>query len=290
MKRVFSVFLAAVMTLSLASCGGESAKTMEDVVDAYKAHEDAGNYALAGTMNMDIKMSSEGLDLEMPMTVDVDMTVTGDKSHGTAGLSASMMGIDMSEAYEFYTDGELTFMCEDGEWGLGSEDNDAMDAANMSQALASEELFKKAELTENRETGGWTAVITGDALAGSGLMDNMLDLSTVEDDAELKESMAADLAKGKIIYEFDKDCYLTSIRMEDMNFSETVTEDGVESTVELSLRLNFTLSGYGSQEEIVVPEEIMALAADTVSEDGGDYDWLEGIAAGGKNTIGELGE
>lgn len=290
MKRVFSVFLAAVMALSLASCGGKSAKTMEDVVDAYKAHEDAGNYALAGTMNMDIKMSSEGLDLEMPMTVDVDMTVTGDKSHGTAGLSASMMGIDMSEAYEFYTDGELTFTCEDGEWSLGSEDNDAMDAANMSQALASEELFKKAELTENRETGGWTAVVTGDALAGSGLMDNMLDLSTVEDDAELKESMAADLAKGKIIYEFDKDCYLTSIRMEDMNFSETVTEDGVESTVELSLRLNFTLSGYGSQEEIVVPAEIMALTADTVSEDGGDYDWLEGIAAGGKITIGELGE
>ena len=132
MKRKLALVLSAtmIMTSALTGCtknsGNDSSssssskggqyKSAKELINAY-TKEDHDNSKMDMNLSVNVVMSSDGTEFEMPITLKGDMEIAKDAGHGNMEMSMEMMGEAEDMSYELYTveDGEITMVSEEGE-------------------------------------------------------------------------------------------------------------------------------------------------------------------------------
>lgn len=289
MKRSFAALLCAVSLIGLSACGAKAPSNAVEMFDAYQAAVTDTGFNVSGdiaaTVALDYLDSGASMNMEIPITMSMDVDVFNDTMHGTMTVSSSIFGTDFSQDVEFYSETEdsstKTYMCTaDGVWTT-------TDAGNYS---GFGELNESADALFDKGDGVYTVTARLSELMGEEQLEEFLgemsgELADV--DIEYIEDM---LRNSAVVYTFDAETsYLLSIHMDELNYGTFVSTDDVvvdEKTIEdnsegtadpdipmsvsISLEFDLAFDNYGevSADDVAIPDEVKNSAV-MADDDGG---------------------
>ena len=226
-------------------------------------------------LSVNVVMSSDGTEFEMPITLKGDMEIAKDAGHGNMEMSMEMMGEAEDMSYELYTveDGEniVVYSCdkETEEWIKSSSEGASMDASALNEILEND-VFKDADLSYKNNEYTMTVPISN-LLESEYIKDKMSNLSgsasSLGFDEDMIKEIIESVGKSDIVYVFDDDLNMTKVSIKDMEF-ETSTEEEYSMDLEIKLDLNIEYSDFGKidEEDVKVPDEVV----DEAEESGSD--------------------
>ena len=123
------------------------------------------------------------------------------------------------------------------------------------------DLFANGAFTAT-DTGYTVTVALKDWMAKydmRALLDEMSSSSMGSIDEEALEKAMEGLV---VTYTFDKDCHMTNIKMDDLNYKSTVQYSGIafDMTVTMNLNVDFTNIGGVDESKTKAPESVVAAA------------------------------
>lgn len=261
-KSGAAIVLSACMALSLAACGSaDRPATAAELMQKVAAAENATNYAVTGTVTMNMSIESGDATMSMPVTMDVSGAVMGADNHIIVNTTMSLFGNETTMVGETYTVDGVSYVgtSEDGGemvWDEPDSMVDTADAVGFIENLTDASMFENAEMSY--EDGVYTVTVPlADVDSMSSLLDEM-DVSATGEEGSAEQM----LADAVLTYKVDDGFYLQSVTMDDISYSEEDPDLGM--TTNISMGLSFALSDYGSvtAEDLAVPEEALA-ASDT---------------------------
>ena len=290
MKRKLALVLSAtmIMTSALTGCtknsGNDSSssssskggqyKSAKELINAY-TKEDHDNSKMDMNLSVNVVMSSDGTEFEMPITLKSDMKIAKDAGHGNMEMSMEMMGEAEDMSYELYTvkDGEniVVYSCdkETEEWIKSSSEGASIDASALNEILEND-VFKDADLSYKNNEYTMTVPISN-LLESEYIKDKMSNLSgsasSLGFDEDMIKEIIESVGKSDIVYVFDDDLNMTKVSIKDMEF-ETSTKEEYSMDLEIKLDLNIKYSDFGKidEEDVKVPDEVVDEAEESVSD------------------------
>ncbi len=278
-RKLLGLAMGLTLAFTLTGCQGQGSagdavapavdntpKTAEEVYKQYKDQKQE-NYKLSGTM--DVKMSggdAQGNTVEMPLTESMDMDWAGDFSHANITMEMTYQGQTISQDTEMYTDAsgdQAVIYVKDPSTGSWVKTTSAKsDSSWQGDIELSDDALKNADF-QTTDDGYKVTVAFADIMSseeGESTFSQMLkNTSGVVDEKELKK-MVADT---KMTLNFDKDCKLVSMKVDDMS----LTLQG--GAAKADYKMDFTFSDYGKVDEASakVPDDVAASAIDAGSAD-----------------------
>lgn len=291
-RKFLALSLAAALvcgTFTGCVSGLNRPKSASEVVEKYVAMmEDSCNYHANMDMAFDISAKAQGISIDLPISMELSADVMDKNLHGDMTLSMTLMEEDMKQTMEVYVvsdkDNTTTYAYDsESDYWTVSEDNDEGAGLAFSFADMDGDDFKDATLESNKNTGGYTVTQSFADFSTTGNTYDMLEdiyggmseMMNMDSDDFLEEWEKAD-----VVYEFNKDCYLTSVAVENCEYSGTIKEDGENVDVKVSLDLSFEFSDYGDVKEsdVEVPDDVVENAVPSLTMDLDDSefgDWDE---------------
>lgn len=266
-KKIAILSLLSVTTVTtFTGCSLEfgSPKTATAVVEKY-AEKESANYNVKGCMNVEIGGKAEGMSVEIPIDLDIDMDVFDEKAHGTLDVSLNFLDEELEYGLEMYVDGETCYTYDDEyEMWEVSETEEAFE-----QGISLDvSKFDGATLEVDKKAGTYTvsqpfgAFCEDDKVKDSfnDSFGEMFELFELDEDEVLDE-----FAEANVVYEFDKSYNLVSVSMEEFSFETEFEEEDVTGTLSVSMGFEFEFSEFGEIEEddVKVPKSVKKEAVET---------------------------
>ena len=269
MKKKLSILLAMIMVMSLLAltgCGSkkEEAKeepkptTAEELLEANKkAQKEAENYAIKGNGSAELKAASQGMEMTVPLSFDVEGAVSKDVIYGKGSGSAEMSGEKRDVSGEVFFDrkNKKTYSRteEDGEWS-SSELNE--DAENIKFEVP-ESLKPSLEFSEADDAYVLECDLTQiDLVEIIKSFAEQQEIEQIDSAMETIESAKPAITAGKLTMKYEKDtCLLKSITVKEFAGSaSTEIAEGQSMDIGATANIEFTFSDYGK-----VPAETFKL-------------------------------
>ncbi|MCJ7835968.1 hypothetical protein MUB23_11290 [Cuneatibacter sp. NSJ-177] len=271
MKKYLAVLMACLLTVAgLAGCGEKVTAT--ELVDAMKAQwEDASS--IEAEMNIDgtIKISSNGISMEMMLELAGKLQTVKDKgSIIDMGITVSAAGqkqaMDMQMISVKDGDKEKVYTYQNDIWSYSEADKGDQDSSSQLSKLMNDKMEWTLEKDTEKVDGEEAYVLTS-TVNGKDLMDAFSEM------AEVSESDIEDMAKDVDLSKLNLDIVWfiskedkTPLKAE-VDFGDSLNQlfEGTElagSKIELSFEI--TDFGFDTVKSIKVPDE--ALAAETPTE------------------------
>lgn len=288
MKKKLSLLFAAAMCVLLAGCGkGSGPSDASDVVSKYnELVKDSVNYHAEMAMDISISAKADGLSMDLPVGFTISADVLDGNIHGNIGMSTAFMGMEMDETMEVYVESGkggstmYSYNSDDGYYGYWTVSEDTENAeAVLGFVNLDPDDFKDAVMEYDKNKGIYTVIQGFKDFMGSspiyglvdGLYSGMAEMVSIDTD-----NVADGWSSAKVIYVFDKDCYLTSVTVDGCEYSGSIEEDGVNAEVSVTLGLSFKFSEYGKikASDVEVPEDVSgsAVPSVTINIDGPSWD------------------
>ena len=275
MRRILITALAALLAVTLAACGSQTAAPSESSstsgIDNAKAVFEAASEAMADkktmhvntdldmnmTMSMPEEVASEDSTFEMPVKMKMDMDVSELYAHGNVDYSMTLMGTDSTITAETYVDikNGVTYMKESGSDSWTKSDED-FDMENVTMGLEDLESIEDKYLdgAEFEETDGEYVVTLGpDAVNALSFSDQLEEMGLDDDSSNI------DISGGPIVYHFDSTTnYLKYVEIKDLKMSADVDEDDQKYSMDILINCNMELSSLGEidEKDVMVPDEV----------------------------------
>ena len=290
MRRKIALILSTTMILTsvLTGCTKDSGdgksssskggkyKTAKELVEAY-VESDQDNMKMNMDLDLNVVMSSEGTEFEIPVTLDGDIDVAGDAYHGNMNMTMEMMGQSQKMSYEMYSakDGDETIVYTYDEnsdkWSKTSNEAVAVDASAIDKMLESDALNKADLSFKNNE---YTVKVSiGDIMESANVEDKISEYSDSLSSMGLDEDMVKEiidaLSDSNMVYVFDEDLNLTKISIKDMKYETTIDQDGYTMDLSMELKLTIKCSDFGkvSEDDVTVPDEVVKEAVEADMND-----------------------
>lgn len=260
MKKKYAILAMciAVSGMGIVPVHADGIEDPEGLVDAY-LKEERSNYNMEGTVSMGVKVASEGVTVEIPVDISLDMDVAGDNMHGEVGVKMEVAGQSMDENFEMYAekDGSImsTYLDLDGSWQCSlsnvSETPGFSSASEISEInwTGFEEKEDAYELTTD-----FSEIKDSLGTEADGIMDEFAS-SLGSGSSDILDS----LGNGEVVYSFDKDTLdLLSVDMEGLE-GKTETEisgSSVDLSFTLSMDIDFSDFGKVSEDDVKVPDAV----------------------------------
>lgn len=289
-KKFLALFLSAATCLTTAGCSisipgmGDNISDASDVIEKYVACMDGScNYHTDMDMEIGIMADAQGMKLDLPIKFSLSADVLDENLHGDMEMSMSFMGQDIEQSAEVYLESgkrkSTTYIydSEQGYWTV-SEDTKNTEAALSFGNLDADD-FEDAKMEYDKDKKTYTITQEFGDFADSSSVYDMID--EMYGSMSSMTSMDSDdildaWEDAKVIYVFDKDFYLTSVAVEDCEYSGTISEDGTDVDMSVALDFEFKFSDYGKIEDsdVEVPKKVKNSAVPSVTinaetEDGG---------------------
>lgn len=297
-KKFLSLTAALTMGMVLAGCSvpgfGSGVSSARDVVEKYAAiMEESQNYHADMTMEFEIAAKTQGMSIELPVSMSLSADVLDGNMHGDMELSMSLWGEEMEQSTEVYVESgrhsstTYSYDPDYDSWTV-SEDED-----NTGMALSFSKLdlsgFDDAVMEHDKKSGTYIITQSFKDFADTNEMYGMLE----ESYGSMAESMSIDpddildgWEDAEVVYVFDKDFYLLSVTVDGCEYSGKVEEDGIELDVCVDLGLTFEFSDYGKikDSDVEVPEKVKDSAVPSITTDLGDENVNVDVNIGGDDT------
>lgn len=311
MKRVFAIFLAVAMCVTVVGCGGkETAVSVITKASENMKYLDSYNAKIDLSMDIGVTGTMQGMldcDIKMPISVGVDVDIAGDYLHGATKASFDVTGsvsyngeseeVDdgsevSSEVYSVYDKEAGTvssYTKEDGGyWEYEERDSKDSGVFDMSKVLESK-VFESAEM---KESDGVYSIsvklsdIISDDTFNDFLNDNEDLIGSFGDAGIDWDKIAEAVGDAKMVYSVDaKDFYVTGVQVEDItlnDFSQLYSligmseEDAEGLNISVSVSVSATFGKFDgiNKSDVEVPESIIEEA--NMSHDDPNDDWLVG--------------
>lgn len=241
MRRKGFIVLAMGMILGLAGCSPKDAAPADavTVIERYAATEGARNYNAAGTLNATVAISSDGMDVSVPVNMQFTVDVSGKLAHASVIGVAEALGETTNINSEAYVRGDRVYMHD--------IDTDEWTAADFDVNLAGfldKGAFGNAELLVDKKEKAYVvtqpvADLVDTDMLESALSDAGYDMSELFDGAD---DMFGD---SVVTYVFDTDYNLVSCTLSDFSYFTSVNTDMFNMDVSFSLDFAVTFSRYG---------------------------------------------
>lgn len=290
MKKKLVKFATAAMAASilLSGCGTGKTETKQpakpkisnasDIIKEYgKQMEKSANFHMDMDMKLDIGIKADGESADIPIILAMSADVLDGRSHSTIDLNVSMMDEHMDKSAEIYMEsnenGITTYMYDSDDRGWAGSRNPAIADIMSEFSSLDTDVFKDASIKQDKGTYTVTQDLMG-LLEDNALAEDAKDSYSDMLPVDLDDIMDA-LQDAKIIYTFDKNCLLTSITLDDCEYSGTITSDDTKTKVSASLDMDVEFSNYGKikESDVKVPSKVLKSAefSDT-DETGFDLD------------------
>lgn len=281
MKRSLAALMCAVFLIGLSSCGSNVPSNATEMFDAYETAIVDTGFNVSGDITakvvLDYMDSGASMNMEIPITMSMDVDMFNDAMHGTMTVSSSIFGADFSENIEFYSETEegsaKTYMCTtDDIWTVA----DAGDYNGFGK------LDESADALFDKDNGVYTVTARLSELMGEEQLEEFLEEMSGEladADTAYIEDM---LNNSAVVYTFDAETnYLISIHMDELNYgtfvsadditvdedtvknySEGTTDPDIPLGVSISLEIDLTFGNYGgiTANDVVIPDNIRTSA------------------------------
>ena len=270
MKKKLSILLAMVMIMSLLAltgCGSkkEEAKdetpkptTAEELLEANKkAQKEAENYAVKGKGSAEIKASSNGMEMTVPVEFDVEAEISKDVIHGKGSGSVEMSGEKQEGSGEVFLDrkNKKTYS-RTGEDEAWSSSDLSEDTENIKFEIP-ESLKPNLEFSEEDDAYVLECDLTQiDLVELFKSFAEQQDIDQVDSAIETIEGANPAITAGKLTMKYEKDtCLLKSITVKEFAGSAaTEIAEGQSMDISASADIEFNFSDYGK-----VPAETFEL-------------------------------
>ena len=311
MKRVFAIFLAVAVCVTVVGCGGkETAVSVMTKASENMKSLDSYNAKIDISMDIEVTGSIQGMldcDIKMPISVGVDMDIAGEGLHGVTKASFDVTGsvsyngeseeIDdgaevSSEIYSVYDKESGTVSSytkeNDGYWEYEERDSKDSGVFNMSKVLESR-VFESAEMTESNGVYA-ISVKLSDIISDDTFNDFIKgneDLIGSFGDTDIDWGKFAEaVGDAKMAYSIDaKDFYVTGVQVEDITLNDfpqlysligmsEEDAEGLNISVSVSVSATFGKFNGVNKSDVEVPESVIEEA--NMSHDDPNDDWLVG--------------
>ena len=286
MKKIAVIGLAAAMVCSLAACGAGGGNTSyanaAELYKAYLAHEDHANYAMKGDMDITVGMSYSGVKMDMPMKIAMDIQSFDENTmKGDIGMSMEMFGEKEEINAQVYAADGYVYTSESDSSKWMKQTVEEADMFALTEMLDSEKFFANATMTEDEESGNYIVETTLgdvdlDAITDNEMLGGMTDLF----DESMQESFLNAMKGAKVQFVFDKDAYLLSSDMSEFEYTGSISQEGVEGDMSMSMAVHFDYSDYGKTAKITVPEDVLKSAEEATASGFGSIEEDESFDIG----------
>lgn len=281
-KKLITTLLAtSLIGVFLTGCSfdlgfGGTPKTAVDVIEKYQETNETANFHMEGDLNFSIGMEAEGMTMDIPIELGVDIDYADEYGHGEMDMKMSFLGENMNKSAEMYIteDGTYTFDDEVGYWTFSESDSsgisDVFDA----------ELFENATLEVDKKAKTYTITQSLGDLMESDAFDDSMDMDELVESMNVDSDDLMDAYKdSNVIYVFDTDYNLLSAALSEVRYEDEVSEDGYTADVSVSFEFNFEFSNFGEIEvdDVKVPKDVKteAVESDDSGLGVGDFESVE---------------
>ncbi len=231
MKKITAIFLTLMLIIPFASCQKKEQKPYELYKAAYDKMSALDSYEM--NMHMTMKMSTEGMDLDIPMDMNIKMAGLKTGSPVSRSLTTTEM-LGTSTTADVYTAGDYSYYTsEEGNYKIKTElDEDTLAGINMLETDFQESSFKDAKITKDKD-GNRTFDLT---LSSEQFADSFKKLIG----SLAEESMSAEITDIKISVTVSSNDYLKAISM---NFKMPMDMMGTKIATEVSMECEYVNPG-----------------------------------------------
>jgi hypothetical protein len=271
--RKKKVFIAGTMFLLSASmlsgCSIEIGKnskkpeTAADVVANWQKNDNT-NYSMDGTITAGIDISAEGVSMSIPIDLGIKGDVAGQYSHLNVSMDMEVMGQQTNVKAETYMDFDeenpIVYMQEtqDGEtsdWTYSEVTENKDKLTMLTSQNIDTSLFDDSKMSYDKDSDTYTVTQPVSSILESdsfkefmGDTDSLDDaVSSINDDIDADDVLEA-FGKASVVYVFDSDFNLESLKSEDLVYSTTFESDGQELELSITIDIDFDFSDFGKIE------------------------------------------
>lgn len=287
-KKFVALFLSTAICLTTAGCSvsipgiGSNVSSASDVIEKYVENmEGSCNYHTDMDMEIGISADAQGMKIDLPIELSLSADVLDGDMHGDMNMSMSFMGQDMDQSMEMYVESGkhgstmYTYDSEFGYWMMSEDDKNA--EAALSFGGLDPDDFEDAKMEYDKDKKAYTVTQEfGDFVDSNSVYDM---IGEMYDDMSGMMSMDYNdildaWEDAEVIYVFDKDFYLSSVTVDGCEYSGTMSEDGTDVDLTVTLDLEVKFSDYGEIEDsdVEVPKKVKKDAITSLpfdTEDGG---------------------
>lgn len=287
MKKYFkTIALAMCLVLSLVIMSGCSLfgpSSAKDVITQCQSNADKiENCHVDGELNMKVTMTVDDKDvaaalgmekIDMPVDMEFDADSGKESTHANIDLKMSMMGEKVSESVEAYYDAKdgytYTKTSDSDTWTKSSSKQSVTDFTDMSEMDFEKADWDKFDF-EKTDKGYKVSVAVKDMGEAFGTDFMTAYLGDADfDDFEIED-------EGTVTYEFDKNCRVTSTKIEDLTMTtSTSMGDGLGDMVcDVVVDGTMDVSKYNEldEDDYAIPKKVINSAESGSDNDGGILD------------------
>ena len=261
-KRNFFILTITLISIFLFSgCSLFGPKSAVDVMEKYKTNqENIENYNMNGIIDLNMSMNSNNKEdsmfnfdnFEIPLNFSLDMNVGKDSMAGDIQVSYSLFGMEAKSSVDTFLDMKNNIIfskTEKNDWVKSTLDSNNL---NMPFKEINPNDYEKFEF-EKTNSGYKLSAKMAD-LNDSNFLKSILSYFNEDDIKDMKIS-----DKGSITYNFDKDCNLTSIKINKIEVLNKSTQgtDSEESTITISSTIKFTKYNKLKTSDYEIPEKVI---------------------------------
>lgn len=270
-KKLLLLSMAAAMCLSIAGCGSK-VSTASDVVKKYnELMDESRSYHVNMDMGMGIYGHADDMQVTIPIQLDLSADVFDTDISGSRDIYVSFDGITINEHADMYLDSDkhssVLYTNNAGYWTKTEDITNVIVASGISDLNV--RSFESASMEYDKETGVYTIIQPFDDFMDSDMVYKAMDDMYHEVGDTIGISIDDAISGWKTmdaVYKFDNEFYLTSISVEDCNYTTVIEQDDTELNASITLDLFFTFSDYGTikADSVIPPASVVASAVDFV--------------------------
>ena len=273
-RKNLCLFSLLVLCFLLAGCslpfGG--VKDTESLLEKVEKNMPKSSH-LKADIDGDVVVGSEMGNISVPIKMNMDGDVVNQDAHINADVDMSLFGMSMNMKMEFYVDGDKVY-----EKSIATMDSSnqsdgwvvSENKSNLSDLVVFKEDVRKALIEKaefKKEKKGYSLTVDAKDIPVQSDSFGFSDTLGTEESSDMK------VEDGIIVYQFDKDCVLSSMTWKDVKMVEKNDSD-TQSSMVLNMTIEQSEINKIDKKAVKVPDKVKdsAVKKDDVKDDDSSLD------------------
>lgn len=260
LKKIIAIGLVGTTVLSLSACGSktEVKKDAKSVVKEYQnVVKDVDSMKIKGSVNLGISVEGNGVLLDMPMDLNLDIaTNCKDKAKASVKAKVEMFGekqTTTTDIYAEYSNDNLITYTKDDTSSKWDKDTAKIDKSDLTDDYSN--LFNDAKFEKTKD--GYVITQNLESFSKSDTVKKYLKKEQGLNDKNINE-VTKQLKDANIISTFNKDCKLTSVKIDNTKITTKDIEilgQKMDMTLTVKADLKMTYND-ADKSDYTVPESV----------------------------------